>query len=352
MTTASMMYARWGHTATLLGNGKVLVAGGETNPYPASAELYDPGTNTWTAAGWMITARSAHTATLLGNGKVLVAGGNGLASAELYDPGSNTWMMTGSMMNGREEHTATLLGNGEVLVAGGYVQNSGYLASAELYDPVASTWTSAGSLMDARRAHTATLLGNGTVLVAGGAPSLASAELYAPMPVPCALPTDCGAAQVCSSGMCVFGCIINSIFYPPNAINPSNACQLCAPAASTTAWSNQTDGTSCGAAQVCSSGACVSGSSSSSASSGGASSGGASSGGATGSGGAAGTGRGSGGSMGPGGDEQPVVIRGCAGCSVERDPAEGASWVGLGILLTLRRRRRPLTAGWASRRSR
>ena len=95
-----------------------------------------------------------HTATLLPNGKVLVAGGYrlqrlDLASAELYDPASGTWTATGSLATARAGHTATLLPNGKVLVAGGY-GNSGYLASAELYDPASGTWTATGSLATAR----------------------------------------------------------------------------------------------------------------------------------------------------------------------------------------------------------
>src|SRR5262249_4102017 len=75
-SAASMASSRMGHTATLLGNGKVLVAGGTNGTSPvASAELYDPATNTWSAAAPMSAARQYHTATLLPNGKVLVAGG-------------------------------------------------------------------------------------------------------------------------------------------------------------------------------------------------------------------------------------------------------------------------------------
>jgi N-acetylneuraminic acid mutarotase len=80
---------------------------------------------TWTLAGNLNTARYAHTATLLTNGQVLVAGGydqNGqpLASAELFNPRTNMWSPTGSMNVPRIGHTATLLPNGEVLVAGGW----------------------------------------------------------------------------------------------------------------------------------------------------------------------------------------------------------------------------------------
>ncbi|MGA7273695.1 MAG: kelch repeat-containing protein, partial [Candidatus Udaeobacter sp.] len=122
--TGSLTTAREQHTATLLPNGQVLVAGGEgTSGYLSSAELYDPASGTWTATGSLTTARDLHTATLLPNGQVLVAGGIGtsvdLSSAELYDPASGTWTATGSLTTARFEHTATLLPNGKVLVAGG-----------------------------------------------------------------------------------------------------------------------------------------------------------------------------------------------------------------------------------------
>jgi N-acetylneuraminic acid mutarotase len=185
--TAPLATPRYDHIATLLGNGKVLVAGGYGNGYLASAELYDPSTNTWSSAGSMADGRQYFTATLLANGKVLVAGGRGygtitgsLASAELYDPATNSWSDVGYMATARDNFTATLLSNGKVLVAGGVGKSS-----AELFDPLTNTWSLAAPMATARSSPTATLLPNGKVLVAGGSgrngTPLASAELYDPI---------------------------------------------------------------------------------------------------------------------------------------------------------------------------
>jgi N-acetylneuraminic acid mutarotase len=172
METGSMAAKRANHTATLLLSGKVLVAGGENgNQSLASAEMYDPITNTWSDAGNMVTARSNHTATLLPNGKVLVAGGNdqtrgATASAELYDPVANTWSDAGSMRLARSQHTATLLPNGKILVRG---QAGTFSSWGELYDSVTNTWSATGSMqVYPRYSCTSTLLSNGKVLVAGG----------------------------------------------------------------------------------------------------------------------------------------------------------------------------------------
>jgi hypothetical protein len=191
--TGSLDKPRRYHTAILLPNGQVLVAGGSGYPsvagVSASAELYDPASGTWRSTGNLTQGRENHTATLLPNGQVLVAGGSGLvgsftsnlASAELYDPASETWSPTGSLGTARINHTATLLQGGKVLVAGGSAGGVFGYTGAELYDPSSGTWMTTGSLLSGRRDHTATLLPDGNVLVAGGRNSdfsLASAELY------------------------------------------------------------------------------------------------------------------------------------------------------------------------------
>src|SRR5438874_1277850 len=188
---ADMNHSHVDHTATLLPNGLVLVAGGAACNGAGStgrcgpSELYDPTTRTWTDTDSLRRARWDHTATLLPNGQVLVAGGRNnkrdFARAELYDPATGVWTATRSMTTERRIQTATLLPNGQVLVAGGD-SNSDVLASAELYDPATGMWTVTGSMAAARRFHPATLLPNGQVLVAGGVNFidgfLASAELY------------------------------------------------------------------------------------------------------------------------------------------------------------------------------
>jgi hypothetical protein len=188
LTDSSSVFARFDHTATLLSNGKVLIAGGMGEGWDlGSAELYDPGLGTFTATGGMAEARSLHTATLLPSGKVLVAGGNSmsgyLGSAELYDPVAGRFTVTGSMTVTRMDHTATMLPNGKVLIAGGLGNGGQYLANAELFDPSTGKFTAISGMTVARTNHTATMLPNGKVLIAAGhgdGSYLASAELYDP----------------------------------------------------------------------------------------------------------------------------------------------------------------------------
>jgi N-acetylneuraminic acid mutarotase len=188
--TGYLNHARQSHTATLLTDGRVLVAGGkDASSTHASAEIYDPATGQWSTTGSMTDGHMYHAATLLADGRVLVVGGypnphsvyaSGIV--EIYDPGTGLWTTTNSLSHPRECHSATLLSNHKVLVTGGV--NNSTLASSELYDPATGTWSTVGELIYKRDSHTATLLNDGTVLAVGGeaVPShvRASAELFYP----------------------------------------------------------------------------------------------------------------------------------------------------------------------------
>ncbi len=190
-STGNTLTTHRSHTATKLQDGRVLLAGGQSSWSEPGAELYDPSTGTWTEAGRMGGVRFDHTATLLKDGRVLVTGGGdseygggALATAELYEPATGTWVPAGNMAVARRYHTATLLRDGRVLVTGGGGMGAELLASAELYDPTTGTWTSVGHMGVGRRYHSAVLLPSGQVLVVGGAGSepvlSATAELYEP----------------------------------------------------------------------------------------------------------------------------------------------------------------------------
>jgi trimeric autotransporter adhesin len=204
-TQANLNTGRYLHSATLLDNGQILIAGGincsaaGVCTYLNSAEIYDPVSSSFIATGAMAQTRSAP-AVLLNNGNVLIAGGytcdnsgncSSLGSAELYNPSTGNFSSTGSMTTARDGHTATLLSNGRVLIAGGEncvsVGSCTALNTAEIYDPVAGTFSPAHNQMNtARFGASAVLLGSGEVLIAGGFDGMnlaSSAEIFDPTPI-------------------------------------------------------------------------------------------------------------------------------------------------------------------------
>ena len=240
--TNGMSFARNGHTATLLCNGKVIVIGGNGDSFWFQAEVYDPTPGTWRIAdGTLNDPHTDHTATLLNDGRVLVAGGLAVSIttpvAELYDPASDRFRETGSMKTAREGHTATLLAtgkspgnpedllaeelpeqtapncadantglwtptdplpvslyghsavllpNGKVLITGGFGPGNIVTNIAVVFDPASGTngkWTAVSPMNVPRRSHSSTLLRNGKVLVAGGQSAtqvLPDAEIFDP----------------------------------------------------------------------------------------------------------------------------------------------------------------------------
>ena len=204
-SAGNMRSSRIGYAATLLPSGQVLYAGGNfgsTIICDRDAEIYDPGTNAWYYAGTPAVNREDAAAVVVrvadGTRRVLVTGGADannasapvVASAELYNPDTNTWSNAASMSTPRANHTATLMRDGRVLVTGG-INSGGRLASAETYDPKTNTWSTVNGMSTARSGHTATLFGATPfftkILVAGGRATgttpVASVELFQPTPI-------------------------------------------------------------------------------------------------------------------------------------------------------------------------
>lgn len=166
-TAGSLEEARDHATVAELRDGQVLFVGGFGGPYAyqsyalTSAELWDPASGSFSPAGSMATKRASHTATLLGDGRVLIVGDGG-GTAEVWNPASRTFGPAGTLSEPHADHAATLLPDGRVLVVGG--------TSAEIWDPGSGGFTDAGTLVTARTDHAVALLSDGRVLVLGGRP--------------------------------------------------------------------------------------------------------------------------------------------------------------------------------------
>lgn len=184
--TAAMSVPRANHTATTLADGRVLVIGGRdstclfncSQAVWRTAEVYDPAADTFTPVGSMAQRRFNHTATLLPDGRVLVAGGTTpdlpatdvSSLVEVFDPATGQFQTLGNLLRPRSQHTATLLGDGTVLLAGGATYSEGTLATAtvEAFHPGTATSRLTTSNLTTRYRHAATRLHSGQVLLVGG----------------------------------------------------------------------------------------------------------------------------------------------------------------------------------------
>lgn len=205
--TGAMQRPRLGHSLTVLPDGRVLAVGGttlegaggaggaQTVRPDGSAEIFDPTSESWTQAAAMDDARFEHTATLLADGRVLVAGGLGLdgdqlvplQTAELYDPAAGAFLGASKLAEARSNHAAARLPDGSVLVVGGAGGRTGdsVLPSAEIFEPRQGRWVSVDPMAEPRRGATASPLEDGRVLVFGGEAasggarrSLVTAEIF------------------------------------------------------------------------------------------------------------------------------------------------------------------------------
>src|SRR3990172_10478654 len=165
----------YGDTATLLNDGRILVAGGYyfdrstlQHIHFKKCEIFDPITETWSFADSLADGRSAHTATLLNDGRVLVTGGRGIGNylntSEIYDPATDEWSSAANLLHARIRHSAVLLSDGRVLVSGGVTPDSTFgTRYCEIYNPVTNSWSEAGEMTVQRESHETLLLQDSTV---------------------------------------------------------------------------------------------------------------------------------------------------------------------------------------------
>jgi len=176
----SLADERGGFTVTLLPDGRVLVVGGSKHSGSldeegvASAQVWDPQTETFSPAGSLAEARGEHTATPLPDGRVLVVGGRDagrrLATAEIWDPTTTTFGPAGSLARPRYGHKATALPDGRVLILGGWWdhQSDKFATTVEIWDPATGAFSPAGKLSGIGFGHSVTQLPDGRILVVGG----------------------------------------------------------------------------------------------------------------------------------------------------------------------------------------
>ena len=196
-----MSFARSGHAATLLPSGKVLVTGGSDGVTSvwSQAEMYDPDSHSWLAAGTMSEVRQHFSMHLLGNGLVLAVGGDDEATSELYDESTNEWFGTAEMLKKRFSSASVVTSSGHVLVAGG-LGDDYELRSAEMYDPDENLWFTVDSMRYTRAHFTLTLLDDGRILAAGSWSGLEDASDTAELFCQCSMAWSTTAPMLSARG--------------------------------------------------------------------------------------------------------------------------------------------------------